>query len=286
MTCARVACLSPFALLGILLTPPGYAACCVDEDIADAFLPHLRFSRELPAELDVIGALPREFAFIGAQEMNLSNPSYTAAWRSELAEDETYEVVDSILVNDGWRPLPNERSYTSYGFVAHDDRRGQLTLTRGYCRDDRGRTLWLQAKARDAQSLAMITSSSLNGTTCEAHMRSQSESQRRNGDIYRVLPRLVMPKEAPIRGSGSGGSGHGVTIHAQTIAGGAVTLDGLLDHFAPQLRRQGWALDTTFRGTRSGGSIWTRQDGDDLHIGRLVVLEREKFSLEFTVDRS
>ncbi|MEO0424218.1 MAG: hypothetical protein AAF184_17905 [Pseudomonadota bacterium] len=281
--------LALFATSLMSASPAGADTCCVDADMAEAFLPHFRLFREVPSEYPPMPGVPDEFDYVGGRENTHHHRSITLAWRSEQSLEQAFLAMGETVQSNGWRLLPESREHRGFGFVDHRDASPVPSQGATYCRDEIDTRLHLMGQEREGRVYVLLSSSkSTNELTCDQQMleqAGQSVRSQNSRSYIRMLPRLALPEGVPVIGRGSSGGGDGYTMRARTAPNATTNMDELVDYFEPQLIQQGWQRDTTYRGGVAAGSVWTRRVDDVLFIGRLNVLERASFTLLFSIDR-
>ncbi len=233
-------------------------SCCVDEDIAAAFLQHTTYSREWP------GSLPIELTsdsleFIGSSDQG--GYVTTVAWKSAAAEEETREIFAKALIAEGWTPMPeNEhlRSRMQRGFVGSGTRR--LNTAGRYCRKRDG-IFSVHVKPTSVGLIAVLSLNKRAGNTdCAGLIATQTMPTGYLSGLLNYLPVLSLPSSVqtlPYAGSGVGGGSN--DAHAELTVETSVSGSDIVSSFGAQMSSQDWTLDTTFAGDVSSGSVWLRE---------------------------
>jgi hypothetical protein len=102
--------------------------------------------------------------------------------------------------------------------------------------------------------------------------------------LMKELPDLMLPEGASASGSGMGGSGD--EFSARVLASTPLNRDELIRHFGEQIQGQGWRFDTSWSGTLSSGSVWskTKSEAETL-VGTLKIVQvsDDMFDIRFSV---
>lgn len=182
--------------------------CCVDEDIAAAFM-RSSYSRSVPDSFP-IGIESAELELIGSSIMP-GGLHTTVAWKSEESPADARKLVTGILKRESWRLVPEServRSMYQRGFVTQ--RPMSTESNQQFCRDRAGT---LTIHARSAAIGTVVTLSHYADRTapdCEAVIAAQRHEGRHDLGLIRHLPALALPESVKMpahRGSGSGGGG-------------------------------------------------------------------------------
>ncbi|MEM1411630.1 MAG: hypothetical protein AAGH19_04655 [Pseudomonadota bacterium] len=286
LTIHSVRLLAALALASISIEATSTESCCVDSDIAEAFLSNMTYSRDWPEQFPIkIEA--------GDAELIGSSISHRAvyhqvAWKTNSGPQAFLEqLVDQIIAND-WQALPNESeySYPLVGFLPY--RKPAVSRRQAFCSDSDGH-LTLSTRASDIGEIVTLTHSAQHGSqSCAEAIASYKNHAAASPSLSRYLPGLSLPKSLahirhPSRGTHSGGDQAGSSSTIKTTLPAA----NLSEHFAEQMAAQGWNLDANLVGRTVSGHIWERvvdrqsvscivtvRQGDDrlqmlMHLSRL-----------------
>lgn len=241
-----------FALLP-LNTKADDLLSCVDPEIVRAFLwadsgPRLSISDEFPQEFADI-SFPNYLRFIGSSE----SPTHkTVAFRADQDSTETVMAMNGILSDRGYRQIP-KRERTRRGFQQPDIDSQQYLA---FCNTD-GQIMSVTARSVDGSTyLSLSKSTKTRNRNC--NQQTYADDRMIWGFTGDLMPDLIVPDKARVRGSGHGGmimsSGDDADTHVriQTDSSSAK----VIAHFADQLVLQGWSLGASWAGDISLGSTW------------------------------
>ncbi len=244
-------------LLPIALAASVHASdpCCIDEDIAAAFLPQVAYSRTWPGSFPVTIDLP-ELEFVGSSSHDGQYRS--VAWRSPQDIQSARDALAEELVAQGWSPLPEQssnRARFERGFIPHTPR--TTFNNQQFCRDRDG-TLTVLARASTIGTIAILShQTGSRAFDCSKILAERALQPEFTGALMEFLPALVLPPGVDaVRGIGTGG-GH-EDAHARTIAKSDMSASALASHFESQMTDQQWIIDTRFQGAAGSGHVWTR----------------------------
>lgn len=161
------------------------------------------------------------------------------------------------------------------------------------CHDDHG-TIMVQVVSGTAEPLLLMTGT---GSPQQMQMSCEQQAARMElmgrpgpggGGLQRYMPRLELPPGASdrrpsIRGwspFGMSGSGNSVRTSADVTSDWAP--DRLHEHFAAQLREQGWTVDAEGAGSQSASSGWLGEEEDESLLGSLQVLSSAEGQYQVT----
>lgn len=263
-----------------------YAAdtCCIDEDIAAAFLLHATFSRDWPGEFPVAVDL-EEFEFVGTSRYEQA-PILSVAWKSRLDPQSSRDLVTDAIVAQGWTYMPsNERMHmdNQRGFVPHQVR--ETRDNQQFCRDRDG-TLSVSARESAIGTVLTLTHNSDNrGRDCAGMMAAQTIGQSYgNMGFGAYLPTLTLPESIQARHGGGVGSG-GDEAHSSMKVTTDVSPAEVSYYFEPQMKAQQWTLESDIQGRSVSGHIWRRTvDGLDLVCIVTATESRNGLSLRMHVE--
>ena len=250
---------------------------CVDPNVREglrigAASRHNVVTGAVPEELLGV-AEPERFEFIGSSE----SPFYTiAAFRTPSTPGNALENVSGTLGDAGWReyrPFGPARG----GFVS-----SYRPLNQYLCRD--GNTVSVSSRlADDATYVSMNISAVPEGNSCDDMLsdpRGALAARVPGLALHDRMPSLTLPEGARTRDPRQAAlSGTGSISGSDRFLNTTVNLDtdlsaqALVDHFARQLRDQGWSDEASWSGERSVGSVWFATPEADLNLmGLLDVL--------------
>lgn len=250
---------------------------CIEPDVLHALLLQDQGTRPpaitatVPQELVPL-KMPREFTWIGSSERAVARVNanadliqVTAAWRSSLAPDAARSAAAAALKAAGWE-LRQPFGPAVVAFVSPETQ----SLAQPACRD--GGLVNFTASAMDGATYVLFTIQRGNpGTTvCNQPARPMMTT-----GFEQYTPRLEMPPD-PATGtavrqqgsntsSGGGSMSTGVEFMVKDSPGNVAR------HFEKQLAAQGWTSDSTYTGTTTAGSTWSRRDGTTLVVVSLRV---------------
>lgn len=188
--------------------------------------------------------------------------------------DSTLVLIGKTLEGAGYRTAPTFESIRGErgGFVSSSY--SAISIGRGagsfinYCSDSSSVTAGV-TDGDNRGSLVRITSASLRNSMCDPEMRSRMQMGSRREMIE--LPTLSPPAGATGGGRGSSGSDDSRETSARLQS--SLSAAEMIDHFAPQLREQGWTLVN--RATDGDLSVQTarraNKDGEPVHLSLVGV---------------
>lgn len=233
--------------------------CCVDPDIAAAFLQHYTYSREWPEGFPIDVQDP-SLEFIGSS-VGTFGMQTAVAWTSDLQPDAARQMVADALRKEMWRPIPQgERMQASFqrGFVSH--KQMPVTDYQQYCRNQDGQAT-LVATASDIGTVVTLSHFANRGAQdCETMIRAQAGGHFFNRGLLGYLPVLKLPEALdlpPYAGNGIGGGSD--EAHSSVSVGSAVAPETLMASFDGQMVEQGWHMDANFQGNATMGQVWLRE---------------------------
>lgn len=237
--------------------------CCVDEDIAAAFLLHETYSRDWPSDfplrVDIEG-----FEFIGSSQYTQASIQ-SVAWRTELNPQSSRDLVTEAILADDWLPMPRVdrmRINQERGFIPHQRR--AIEDNQQFCRGRDG-TLSVRARQSTVGTVVTLTHSDQNrARDCAAHMAAREIHQIHGAGIMNYLPTLMLPESIEAH-SGSGTGGGGDEARADMSVTTALSAAEVSFYFEPQMKEQQWTLESDFQGSKTSGHLWRRTvDGLEL----------------------
>lgn len=241
-------------------------------DLVDCLDPHVLFGLMLVYETDFkvlqasppeLGDLkpPRELTWLGAAERTTSGTSmWSAVYRTGLAPDAARAAMEKALVAIGWKARSSVLATYPAMFVSPDN-----PLTgEPYCREGSGLTL--TASALDGVSYVVLSrmAGARFAATCDGSGLPEFTSA--TSPLDAALPQFVLPldpatgRPVAMRGGGGGSSAGGSRWNRRSNISfrSRDSLGGIASHFASQLAAQGWRQDSSWSGTVSAGSTWSR----------------------------
>ncbi|MGH7679253.1 MAG: hypothetical protein ACRENU_12350 [Gemmatimonadaceae bacterium] len=189
--------------------------------------------------------------------------------------DSALVVLGKALEVAGYKAAPTFEDIRGErgGFVSSSSS-GALSLGRGmgsiinYCGDSSSVTAAV-TDGDNRGSLARITSGSVRNSMCDPQMRSRMQMGSRMDEIE--MPTLRPPAGATGGPQGSSGGGDSRSTYARLQS--SLSAAEMIDHFAPQLREQGWTLVN--RATDGDLSVQTarraNKDGEAIHLSLAAV---------------
>lgn len=266
------------------LSSSAYAfdTCCVDEDIAAAFLLHQSYSRDWPTDfplsVDIEG-----FEFIGSSKYKHSRHQ-SVAWRTDMEPQSARGVVIEAILANKWTTMPDidqARNLSERGFIPHQRR--TFEDNQQFCRDRDG-ILNVQARQSEIGTVVTLThSDDSRSPNCAAAIAERGNRRGHQSGVMEYLPALMLP-ESIESNQGSGGGGHGNEAHSSMEVRTDVPAADVSFYFEPQMQSQQWNLETAFQGRKTSGHIWRRNvDGLDLACIVTVMENRDGLHLRMIV---
>lgn len=271
-------------LLRTLLLLPAVALgddpfSCVDPRLRAAFMQgaigESAYSTELPASF-IAHATPPGATLVGSQVFG--GTASTVIYETKDAS-EAVEAVIAAFEQDGWQNLDR---YEGRGRGFQSSAMGNFSRL---CRDDGDGILTLTTrKTADHTFLSMSVSSAGGQRTCDdvsAHMNMRRYNPM---SLAKEVPNLDLPRGTVAHGSGSGGGHDEWETH--TLVETDMDRSSLVSVLNDQIRDQGWAFDTRWSGSLSGGSVWSKTSEDgELLIGTLQAYggTDDRLNLRFTI---
>ncbi len=258
----------------------GVEGCCVEPDIAAAFMRNSYLSREFPPDFPNIPEVPDGFELIGSHQW-FNRRQVTVAWRTDISTESARNAIGQLLEHAGWLVLTPRTQQPHGGFVGQQQRR--IQDFQSFCTDEHGQLnldVW-ESSVGTTVSLMQYQRDS-RAPSCEDMVNSLQRYSSRGLTEY--LPTLQLPSE--VTNDQSGSSGGGDEAHAEATVVTDVRADEFLAHFDPQMRDQGWTYDTAFSGLEVSGSIWRRVIDNRSLVCMLKVIDRgDSVKMKMTVDR-
>ena len=272
-------------ILGFAFQPGLHAAdtCCVDEDVAAAFLWYQRYSRDWPPTFPVSMDDP-QLAFIGTSH-GFRGRGTAVAWRTELSPEDGRGLVALALERDGWQALSGPEATMraeQRGFVPHKPM--VVGNNQQFCRGRDG-SLHLVGRASEIGTVVTLShSENQAGYDCDAMIAQQRVQPGYQRGLMAYLPILALPEPVTLgNGNGLGGGSNGV--HASVDVETDMSPQAMVDHFAPQLQAQDWQADTEFGGSATSGNIWHRTvDNLELYCILTVTISGKGLRLRMYVE--
>jgi hypothetical protein len=261
-------CVNPDVLRGLVLRSSA------DEGVV--------FSTASPAQMSDITA-PPQFDWIGSVERTGGvAASVSAAFRTDLAPDAAMEVAMAGLTSSGWEAQP-QLGGAGGAFASMPITRSQTA-----CRDEQPVSVAANELENTTYVTYSFTTSSAN-TVCSAPDPS-SPLGGLSANIYRDMPSLEFPPDPvtgePVRSSGGGGGGSQNVRYSTTQVTHNESLNGLAVFLSEQLSAQGWVADTSWTGTTTAGSSWTRQADPDASLQgmlQITALANSRYDVTFRI---
>ncbi len=257
----------------------GVEGCCVEPDIAAAFMRNSYLSREFPPDFPDIPDVPDGFELIGSHQW-FNRRQVTVAWRTDISTESARNAIGQLLEHAGWLVLTSRTQLSHGGFVGQQSRR--IQDFQSFCSDEHGQ-LKLDAWESSVGTTVSLTQyrRDSRAPSCEDMINS---IQRSSSSLREYLPTLQLPPE--VTNDQSRSSGGGDEAHAEATVVTDVRADEFLAHFDPQMRDQGWIYDTAFSGLEVEGSIWRRVIDNRSLVCMLKVINRaDSVKMRMTVDR-
>ena len=255
----------------------GVEGCCVEPDIAAAFLRNSYLSRDFPPDFPNIPDVPDGFELIGSHQW-FNRRQVTVAWRTDISTESARNAIGQLLENAGWQVLTPRTQLSHGGFVGQRQRR--IQDFQSFCSDEHGQLNLDVWESTVGTTVSLLQYKQNNrATSCEDTIHNFQRSS-----LKEYLPTLQLPPEFTSDQSGSS-SGRD-EAHAEATVVTDVRADEFLAHFDPQMRDQGWTYDTAFSGLEVSGSIWRSVIDNRTLICMLKVIDRgDSVKMKMTVDR-
>ena len=261
-------------ILGAFALPQVYSnepSCCVDEDIAAAFLPHVVYSRE---RLDhfPIHLSNDELRYIGSS-WHPQGRYASVAWSSESAPNKVLSIAATSLLGADWQPIPQNDHMAAYfdrGFVAQSAI--PVPNNQRYCKGKEG-VLSAQVRNTEVGTVLVMSHHEVQpGQRCEDQLSPNQSLAILGRGLTQYLPRLALPESIVLPGiPGSGINGGGRDAHASLRLETDMSSSELVSVFESQMPDQGWIQDASFQGAKSGGHTW-RKDVEDMTLICIVTV--------------
>lgn len=240
------------------------------------------FNTTSPAQMSGI-TTPPQFDWIGSVERTGGiTASVGAAFRTDLTPEAAIEAAMADLTSSGWEAQPDR--FGGGGAFASMP----ITQSQTACRDEQPVTV----SANELEGTTYVTyrfSTSSANTAC-----SMPDPRNPMGgfgsNIYQDMPSLEFPPDPvtgePVRSSGGGGGGSQSVRYSTTQVTHNESLSGLAVFLSEQLSAQGWVADTSWTGTTTAGSSWSRQSESDESLqGMLQItsLANSRYDVTFRI---
>ncbi len=232
-------------------------ACCIDADMATAFMANTQLSRDWPKRFPVRLNVPSA-EFIGSSS-SFGGRASSVAWRSDSKSSAVRQSVAEQLLSEDWEPMnlggaqPSPRGQR--GFIPHKPVY-IFSDTSSFCLDGAG-TLTLTSRDTDIGAIVTLSHSAQNRTLDCGAARVLRDRMIAHGGIIDRLPSLRLPETVESdRAVGSGVSGGGDSAASQLDVRTQLSTADLLAGFEAQMIKQGWQLETEYQSARLAGSVW------------------------------
>lgn len=290
LTPAGGAAADPAAATGIDQTEPvGSEGLidCIDPDVLYGLLlgpgiANFRISTDVMPQLAAFNA-PRELTWLGGTERDVGGTrQLSTVYRTSLAPEAARIAAAEALNSSGWTLHSDGRQLGAGVFVSASP---QAAAT--YCRE--GVPVGVTAGELEGVTYVVLSTTGRTGGfsgTCE---RPPQVAARGTSPLDEHLPTLQLPRDpatgqlAAMQGGG-GGTGGSSTRRANARFHVKDTVANVAQHFGSQMARQGWQSATSWSGTGSAGSTWSRRLDDDTVVESALVVtafEDDQFTVMF-----
>ncbi|MEM9623729.1 MAG: hypothetical protein AAF993_18940 [Pseudomonadota bacterium] len=240
-------------------------SCCVDQDIAVAFLQHATYSRGWPSGFPIKFDSPN-LELIGSSS-SLGGQQIAVAWKSELSYQEVHQFIVDELTKERWLKIPHNNHISAMyarGFIPHQP--VMIGNSNQFCRDRDGQ-LTMQARSTSIGTVVTLSHyTNPSPRNCMATIAALSAQANLQSGLLKYLPALRLPESITtpqFPGSGSGGGSN--DAHASVFLETDMPAENVLSSFEKQMNAQGWRMDADFQGTSTSGHTW-RRDVDGLKL--------------------
>lgn len=241
----------------------------VDSDFADAFLgkwfeSRPTYSTSIPDNLMDI-ELPEDFSLIGSQ---VGEREFIVVYKSTAKTDEVFLKVVDAMEEDGWTNLSDFSLVSQRVYRTH-----AMPTIAAFCRNEPAGLLAIAIEERP-QKTFLSFSGYRNpqvpgplGIGCSL----VAPTIYPFSDVLRdYLPILILPDDAQKHGDSRTESGD--EVRARIILSTTLSREDLANHFAEQIQKQDWVLDSNWIGKHTAGSLWSIESADaGTLIGELAV---------------
>lgn len=255
-------------LLSLLFsTPTLHAATEFDDGLVPAELlqdlvgyPVVRFSRGLPDDFPLPPQFPPglQLRLLGSMQQDAMQRLFL---RSPQAADVVLDGLRQAYTTAGWRDVSNNTALTSSLTLCHDTH-GQLQVMS---------PMDNTTSKPGTTTLAAYYFNSRAPQSCAAQVDARDAFEALQTASAALFPVLEVPPQTlatPVPGllpRGLSYSAHRDGFRLEMERKGQIEvpdtdLAGLYEHFAAQLRDQGWQRDSGSVGLRSAASVWYHQD--------------------------
>jgi hypothetical protein len=273
-----LACLDPDVIRGILLMGIGGQKFSI--------------ATELPPELTGFKA-PRQFAWVGSTERSFggfaSQSTVSVVYRADLAPDGARTAGVQALTAAGWAlhssGNPGTRSLFNTGHAG--------VTGENYCRGSK--PVGIAASAIDGVTYLVLSIHRNQERAGPMNVCDQPPQvvARAVSELDPFMPTLEAPRDRAT-GQPVAMQGGGSSVGDSKLSGSASftiqdSVGNVAQHFAAQLAQQGWSAETSWIGTGTAGSTWTRRvDTETALQGTLMVLsfDQGRFSAVFRAVRT
>lgn len=265
----QIDCIDPDVLYGLLLGP-GIERF----HITDAPLPQLAGFRP-----------PRELVWLGGTQRDVGGVrQLSSVYRTSLAPEAARAAIAGALVASGWTLHSDVLMLGANVFVSSSSRQAAST----YCRE--GMSVGLTAGALEGVTYVVLSDMQRAAGFFSACERPPQNLARTASPLDAIMPTLEPPRD-PATGqlvatSGGGGSNGQSRRRANTSFRLKDSASSVAQHFGSQMAQQGWQAGTSWSGTGSAGSTWSRRlDDNTLVEGALLVsaFEDDRFTVMLRV---
>jgi len=239
--------------------------CCVDKDIAAAFIQHATYSRDWPDSFPI--ELDNASVELIGSSTGRRGQQVVVAWKSELSAADARQLVADTLIQENWVAVPHsDRMQAVYqrGFLPHQPI--AFGNNQQFCRDRDGQLVIL-ARSTNIGTVVSLSHYANKGTRdCAGMIASKRVRPNFQSGLITYLPALKMPESVNMQqrpGSGSGGGSE--DAHASLSLETSISSADLMASFSKQMIDQGWQMDTEFIGDTTSGHMW-RRDVDGLQL--------------------
>lgn len=260
---------------------------CIDPDVLYGLLlgPGVEHFRITHAPLPQLAAFkpPRELTWLGGTERNAGGMrQLSSVYRTSLAPEAARIATAGALVASGWTLHSDGRMLGANVFVSSSSRQAAAT----YCRE--GMSVALTSGSLEGVTYVVLSDMERSAGISSACGRPPQIVPRNASPLDEIMPTLELPRD-PATGqllamSGGGGSNGQFRRSVSTSFRTKDTASSVAQHFGSQMAGQGWQAGTSWSGTGSAGSTWSRRLDDDTRVeGALMVaaFEDDRFTVMF-----
>src|SRR5690606_30048147 len=229
-------CIAPDVREGLLFVTP-----------ADALPP---VTPDVPAEIAAL-RVPAAFALIGSADRGFS---IAAAYKASGDPQAVLDAAVSALTADGWALAPGANMPSAFASPT-------MTRSQSLCKDGNSAGVSVRL-VDDTTYVSYSVAKSSERTDCA--MRGTLRERMDAG-----LPSFDYSAFGAPTPRGSSGSSSGISTLRSTRVDVNAELPALASELARQLREQGWQEDTSWTGTVTAGSTWSRTTDGARRAGTL-----------------